>query len=271
MTRWLALTLVCMFGLQVALADAGIDELVERGAARYADGLEVIRTDPVLARSLFAEAAAAFERAAEQSGVLHAELERAIGNAHMLAGETGRAVLAFRRALLADPSNRRAADGLRLARASLAVEVPETNGRRVLEVINMWPRYVAPWIMKLIFALSWACLWLGLLIARWRGRHAATGTLASLAILAAASGVALAAGVWESSHDRDVVVITTTDGYNGPSSDVYPPTFDQPVPAGTEAILVETRRQWSQIELRNGTRTWVRHDAVEPVRPGGMR
>lgn len=271
MRRMLVFMLCFLLGFHAAVADTtwmADDGLIERGAARYAEGLDSIKDDPIRARSLFAEAAAAFEQAADGSGVPNAELYRAIGNAQILAGNTGRAVLAFRRSLVADPSNDRAADGLKLARASLSVEASASNARRVLDVVNMWPQYVAPWIMKVVFAMSWGCFWLALLIARVHRQSAPPGTLAAVATLAIAAGVALAANAWDDAHERDVVVVAQTSGYNGPSSEVYEPTFEQPVPAGMEAALVETRDNWSQIELRNGSRTWVRRDAIELVSPG---
>lgn len=85
--------------------------------------------------------------------------------------------------------------------------------------------------------------------------------------MALASGLALTAKWIDDRMAHDVVVLDPITAYNGPSEEVYEPTFESPLAAGMEAQLRETRGDWSQIELRNGTRTWVRSQAIESVRP----
>lgn len=237
------------------------------GSDRYAEAIELAKPDPIRSRSLFAESAAAFEAAIAASPSPSGELYRAAGNAHVLAGQTGRAVLAFRRALAADPSNTRAADGLKIARASLSVEAPDSTTTRFLDAINIWPRYVSVRIMQVVFVLTWAAVWSAVLVSRTLHRRPPPSTLVVVSIMALASGLALTAKWIDDRMAHDVVVLDPITAYNGPSEEVYEPTFESPLAAGMEAQLRETRGDWSQIELRNGTRTWVRSQAIESVRP----
>ena len=43
------------------------------------------------------------------------------------------------------------------------------------------------------------------------------------------------------------------------------PAFDQPLPAGTELTIVETRDAWVRVRLADGTAGWVSASVVEPV------
>lgn len=265
MNRLALLILLLATGIP-ALARADVDWIAQ-GSARYDEALAAVADDPTRARALFAQAAAAFDQAAAQAAAPSAELYRAAGNAHVLAGEHGPAVLAYRRALRLEPSNRRAVDGLTAARASINLEAPPSRSRHWLEVVNLWPGYLPVWAMQAMFCADWATFWFVWLIARVRHRPPPPTTLTVLGILAAASGSALLAHDWQDRHARDVVLMERTVGYNGPSADVYLPTFETALLPGLEAMLIENRGNWSQVELRTGARTWLPASTVERVVP----
>ncbi|KAA0216772.1 MAG: hypothetical protein DYG94_06085 [Leptolyngbya sp. PLA3] len=262
----LLISLILAFGSAIARADRA--SLIEQGSQCYDEAVAAVTDDPTRARALFAEAAAAFDQAAAESPAPGAELYRAAGNAHLLAGAHGRAVLAFHRALRLDPSNRRAADGLAAARASINLEAPPSRLRHWLAVIDLWPRFVPVWMMLGVFASVWSCFWVVWLVARVRHRPAPVATLTTLGIVTAASGLSLLAHEWQQRHAREVVLMERAIGYNGPSADVYLPTFETPLLPGLEGLLIETRSGWSQVELRSGARTWVPESTVELVVPG---
>ena len=43
------------------------------------------------------------------------------------------------------------------------------------------------------------------------------------------------------------------------------PAFGQPLPAGTEVTVVETRDAWVRVRLADGTAGWLAANVVEPV------
>lgn len=262
-----ALLVLLLATMSPAAVRAETGDLIAQAAALYDEALAAVTNDPSGARSLFAQAAAAFDQAAAMSSAPSAELYRASGNAHLLAGAHGPAVLAFRRALRLDPSNRRAAEGLAAARASINLEVPLARTRHWLETVGLWPRYVPVWTMQTAFALDWAAFWLVWLISRMRRRTPPLASLTALGILAAASSAALLARDWQARYAHDVVLMDRAIGYNGPSADVYLPTFETALLPGLEGLLVETRGGWSQVQLRSGARTWLPASAVELVAP----
>lgn len=262
----LIVVLLAAFAASIACADA---DLISQGSARYDEALATVGDDPTRARALFAQAAAAFDQAADESPSPGVELYRASGNAHLLSGDHGHAVLAYRRALRLDPSNRRAADGLAAARASINLDAPPSHTRHWLDAVNLWPRYVPVWAMQAGFALAWATFWFVWLAARVRHRAPPLATLTMLGIVAAAGGSALLTARWHDRHTREVVLVERTIGYNGPGPEVYLPTFETALLPGLEGVLIETRGDWLQVELRTGARTWLPASAVELVRPAG--
>ena len=80
------------------------------------------------ARRRFRAAAEAFERLYDR-GVISTELLTNVANAYYFAGDLGKAVLFYRRALLADSGNRRARDALEAIRSQLPLRPPPPPGR----------------------------------------------------------------------------------------------------------------------------------------------
>jgi len=46
----------------------------------------------------------------------------------------------------------------------------------------------------------------------------------------------------------------------------FEPMLAQPLPPGTECLLLERRPGWAEIEIAGGTRGWVREDTVLAAR-----
>ncbi len=232
----------------------------------YEQAIDVYRSDPILARALFAQAAAEFTRAMRESGH-NPELYRALGNAALLSEQTGQAVLALNRALVLDPRHAQAREALIAARAAVQIDIATAPRERAIDVATSWRRYVAPIVVQITFVLSWTVLWA--CIARSRLARASTPAFipAIAAILALISALALVASEWDRRTDTRVVVLNPTFGFNGPNRDIYDPTFEQTLPPGTEAHALESRNDWTRVRLRSGSETWLPADTFEYVRP----
>jgi SH3-like domain-containing protein len=48
---------------------------------------------------------------------------------------------------------------------------------------------------------------------------------------------------------------------------VFEPAFEGPIPAGTEARIVEDRDGWARLRLIDGRECWLPRSAVEAVDP----
>jgi hypothetical protein len=64
---------------------------------------------------------------------------------------------------------------------------------------------------------------------------------------------------------RDVVVVTDGVVLRSADSAGAPPAHPDPLPAGVEARLSESRGEWARVELGDGSSGWLPASAVERV------
>ena len=104
-----------------------------------------------------------------------------------------------------------------------------------------------------------------LLLTPWARRPRWLGAVAvpAFAVWILATGSALLAGdaTDEAVVVADAVTLRSADG-TGAS-----PAFANPLPAGTEVKVVETRDAWVRVALADGTRGWLAASVVERVAP----
>lgn len=238
--------------------DPAVTEGVDHGRRVYGRALE--EQDPVRRVRLFAEA----ERALREAAVARPtpELIADWGNAALGAGDSGRATLAFRRALALQPNHERAAKNLAWLRDRAPPWLPRPASGGALDSLLFWQglfsvpqRY---WIAAGAFALA------VLLLTPWptqRMRLLRRMSVVPIAVWAVAAGSALLS---QRAPAEGVVVI---DGAPLRSADSTGArlAFAHPLPAGTEVTILEARHGWLRIALADGTPGWVRARSVAPV------
>ncbi len=239
---------------------------IEQAASLYEEALASSKDDPIEARSLFADAAAAFD-AIETRQPVNAAFYRAQGNAHFFAGEIGKAVLAYRRGLEIQPADERLADALNIARAAVSsVETPSPH-TTIMGVLTRWRQYLPGALVAGLLAVAWVVLWGILIRARLERRRPNLLIVSTAATVSLVTGTALGATWWQAADRSPVVLIADADARNGPSSTIYDPTFNSPLSQGVEARAGERRLGWVLLELQSGAQTWVPEDTIAPVRP----
>lgn len=217
------------------------------------------REEPASARASFLQAADRYEQL-RRRGANNADLNRNLANAHLLAGDVPRAILAYRRGLRIAPSDRRLQEGLAYARGQVAFSSSTALGRPPIEQRPPWlPRQATEWYLTITFIAS-SLGWLA--AARWwmtrRGRFLGLACIAiSIALL---SFIGLIAEAWRDADyvGRPVVVIAD-DGVllragNGLR---YPARSRTPLNRGVEARLLFVRGDWLQIDLAGREVGWV--------------
>ena len=211
---------------------------------------------------LFAEAERRF-RAVAQAHPNAPSLLVDWGNAALGAGDFGHAVLAWRRALTADPGNERARRNLLWLRNNGPAWLPRPSDDGALASLLFWRNQLAAsqlhWVAGAAFALA-VLLWTPW--SRRRTRLARRLALVPLGVWAATTAAAALGG----SEGAGVVL---TDGATLRSADSFgaPPAFAHPLPAGTEVTVRETRDVWVRIALADGTSGWAAASAVAMVAP----
>jgi len=236
-------------------------EFIDPAISAYREAMESTRRDERLDR--FRRAERLFAAAIEQSGG-SGELYANLGNASLQAERLGPAVIAYRRALLIDPSLERARQNLLHTRGLLPDWVPSPTEAGALDSFFGWHKFVshsdkldlaAAAFTVAMLSLA-ASLAFGLVSARYSCGLASIVWFALLASLA--FDPSRAAGSEAVVVAREVLA-RAADSANAPSR------FGEPLPSGTELRILEDRGGWLQIELHNGRNAWVVASAVERI------
>ena len=233
---------------------------IERARQAYRQALE--EQDPVRRARHFADA----ERSLREAAALRPapELLADWGNAALGAGDSGRATLAFRRALAVQPNHERAAKNLAWLRDRAPPWLPRPASGGALDSLLFWRDLVSVaqryWIAAGAFALA------VLLLTPWptrRMRLLRRMSVVPIVVWAVASGSALLS---QSAPPEGVVVI---DGAPLRSADSTGArlAFAHPLSAGAEVTILETRDGWLRIALADGTPGWIMANSVAAVRP----
>ena len=232
--------------------------VVEQARGIYASAIE--ETDRLRRVRLFESAERAFRPLAAKHA--HApELQVDWGNAALGAGDAGRAVLAYRRALNAAPDNDRARANLAWLRDRLPVWLPRPAGDGALDSLLFWRHRLAEAQLQLLGALAFG---VGvLLLAPWPRRPRWLGAVAGavLVVWAVATGSA-----WLGSPAAaEAVVVADGAMLRSADSPGASPAFANPLPAGSEVGVVEARDAWVRVTLADGTRGWLPVSTVQRV------
>ena len=207
----------------------------------------------------FREAAELYEGVAK-SGQSSAALFYNLGNARFRAGDLGRAILNYERALALDPHHPEADANLRLAREKA----------RALELRKTWWDRAASWTTPSFFCLAaMASFWIAAFsiaassLAPRRSR-AATGVfiLALIVFTVAIGGVyAFETG----SHGRGLAIVTA-DKIEARLATADNAGTVLVLPPGSEVKILSTRGGWAYAILPNELRGWIPAQSAESVR-----
>ena len=220
-------------------------------------------SEPDRARPLYDQAILLYEKIIEQGGVRNAGLYYNLGNAYLLKEDLGRAILNYRRAARLDGSDINIRKNLSFARSRRIDRIEVGAEKRVLETLFFWHYDFSLRTKFLLACLSFAALCIALTVMLWRGRGPATSTvvvLSGLLLLGFLTSVILEAN--RQAHTRSGVItaaeVVARQG-DGPN---YPPSFKDPLHAGTEFRLLEQRPGWLHVELADGTDAWIPDDTA---------
>lgn len=260
--------LLCCMAASVAHGVPSSDAaaFIERAEAAFAEGAAMHAEGDRGARSRFAEAAAYYERAIETSGVRNHRLHLNLGNAAMLSGDAGRAVLAYKRAERLAPRSSRVRESLSFARASVGVELRPDARERGRSLLLAWRGLVPRNLLLAGFIGGYALFWLALASGViWRKPPPMLlGVAAGVAVLSI-SLLLVERSILLSADEGVVVSPAGADARLGPGEGVYAPAFDRPISPGVEVRLLESRDGWLRVRLPDGREAWTPEAAVERV------
>jgi tetratricopeptide (TPR) repeat protein len=219
--------------------------------------------NPDTAKPLYDKAILLYEKVIDQGGVHNAKLYYNLANAYLLKDDVGRAILNYRRAARLDGSDLNIQKNLTFARSRRIDKVEVGTQRRVLETLFFWHYDFSLRTKFLLVCLSFAGLCLALTGAVWLGRGPVTTAGAVLAgVLLLCFLTSLGIETHRQANTRSGVItvsqVVARQG-DGPN---YPPSFKDPLHAGTEFELLEHRPGWLHIRLSDGTDAWIPDDTA---------
>ncbi len=214
--------------------------------------------NPGRAAELYDKAILLYEKIIEQGDVHNAKLYYNLANAYFLTNDVGRAILNYRRAEQLNRSDVNIRNNLAFARSQRMDKVAVTAEKRVLETLFFWHYDFSLRTKFFLTCLLFAIACVAVTAMLWLGRGPATTTVAVLsAILFACLLTSVVVETHRRAHTVYGVVtaseIVARQG-DGPN---YPPSFQDPLHAGTEFVLVEQRPGWFHIELSDGSDAWI--------------
>ncbi|HUH05373.1 MAG TPA: BatD family protein [Kofleriaceae bacterium] len=246
-------------------AHAGQTDVGDRlQEARTAYDRAMSSTDRDTRTTGFARAAASFQSVVDAYPD-RPELLTDWANAALGAGDGGRAVLGYRRALHLDPGLDRASRNLEFVRTQNPAWLPSPAGAGAVDTLFFWHRSMSPARRYLFGAIAFALA--ALLLAPWTDRRRAL--LQRLAIAPAVVWLALTGSALLRDDGRadavvmqDAVVLRSADNGGAPAA------LASPLPSGAEIRIRARRDGWVNVALADGSTTgWLRDGAVTNVVP----
>jgi len=228
----------------------------------FKEARTMMESDIGQGRTLYEAAALAYLAEADSSCIKRGISRYNAGNAFAMAGDSGRAILAYRRAQRDLPGTRYLADNLTHVRSMSGTSLPLSTHNIIIQKATSWHRW--HWGLRLgCVTATYILFWAFLIIKQWGYSPSLRWAFISLPLLFLIfSGSILCSVLDWKKGDEGVIVVRNVvarkgDGY------AYQPAFMTPLQVGTEFTKKEQRDNWILIELIDDSTCWVPVTATE--------
>lgn len=222
--------------------------------------------DSEQAERLYEKAILTFEKIIDEGQIKNAKLYYNLGNAYFLKGDIGKAILNYRRAEKLDGSDTNIQKNLTFARSKRIDKVAVKTEKRVLQTLFFWHYDFA---VKTRFLLT--CVFFGIFCICvagmiWFGRS--TSWMIPVIVCAVLMAGLLPSLIIETKTQAgricgviitEEVIARQGDGQN------YPVSFKEPLHAGTEFDVLESRPGWLHIRLFDDSDGWIPEIAADLI------
>lgn len=246
------------------------DELqtqLQEALARLDEGKSLLEQHDEQSAAAFAEAGAMLEAVIDTYQIETPGIYHALGNAYMLKGDIGHAVLAYRKGLQLDPTSLALKESLAFARSQVTISVEPDLTNRVWSALLVWRGHVPRAMIWIGFIALFTLGWL-MMSARILGLVSSRAcSLGIWAVLLSLVPAGLLGIEWARNQGSAGVVITGSHviARTGPDDTIYDPVYTSGIEPGIEARLIESRDGWDRIALADGSECWVPDSSLERV------
>ncbi|MCW5753075.1 MAG: hypothetical protein KIT24_00025 [Phycisphaeraceae bacterium] len=274
---WLLCVVFCTAALSAEPGSTGyklrpdsgsnLEVLLDTATRKFDHAVELLPDDRLAATALFREAGAAYT-ALYDRGVENHRLLLNAGNAWMLAGDVGHAVLAYKRAERLRPADTHVQASLAFARSRVAMDVRPDRAAQFKAFVLSWRGLVPRPLVVGVVLTGYFVLWTmaTLRFTPWRRYSRPRWAIAIGVVTIAALGLIVFDQRLRHAPGEAVIIAPAgVTARNGPNEAVYDPAFDQPLPPGVEVRVLESRESWLRVRLLDGREAWVPEHSLEPI------
>ena len=220
---------------------------------------EFAKANQDYAQNNFKEAISGFETLV-RSGQWSANLFYNLGNAYFRAGDFGRAILNYERALALERHHPEATANLQIARdEARALEMQQSWPERYLQIASINQYLITA---AIVFWVGLFCV-VGLIFAR--RRSAAIIALLTFSFLVFVIAILAIYQLDHGSKGRALAIVTGKD-VQARLATAHTANSVLALPPGTEVKILSTRGDWVYAALPNNLRGWIPAKDAEPVR-----
>lgn len=230
-------------------------EAFDRAEASYAAGIAMRAERPDEARAKFLESASQFESLLATSDAAGLHFNRA--NALLEAGRTSDAIAAYLAAERRVPGDSSIEANLAEARARVARVTDRPEPGMLGRAQRLWSSIGTPTRTIVAALLLWGA---ALGVALGLRRAVVPLAVLGLALAATCAVDALSAG------ESTVAVVAREAVLRKGNGEGFEPVLAEPLPAGTECRVIESRPGWIEVRCSAKVVGWLREDAVLRVR-----
>jgi len=219
------------------------------------------------ARDLYQQAALRYRYLIEQENIRNFYVYYNLANACQLSGDLGSAILNYRRAQRYQPDNPDVLKNLAFARLKRLDNIPAPTAQKVAQTLFFWHYDLSLRTRLILLAVFWCLFWANavklLFFKKYRVLLWTCCLLSGLLVLAFASSLSLT--YYDYYHRPQGVIVASQILARQGDGDNYLPSFQEPLHAGVEFILLEQRRDWLHIRLPNSADAWIPAAAAEII------
>jgi len=210
------------------------------------------------ATKLYEEAILLYEKIISNNQIQNSKLYYNLGNAYLLKGDLGEAILNYRRAEKLNSADTNIQKNLAFARNRRVDKVNLKTEKRVLHTLFFWHYDFSLKTKFVLTCLFFALFCVSLTVMIWFGRIApgtVTVVISGFLLICLFVSVFLEAN----SQAGKICGVITAEEVVARQGDgeSYSPSFKDPLHAGTEFDLLENRHGWLHIKLSDNSEGWI--------------
>jgi len=238
-------------------AESEIKELYSQGQEFFHQATEIGASNQETAKNLYAKALLRFNRLVEEGGVRNGKLFYNIGNINFLFDDIGRAILNYRRAEQYIPNDPNLAKNLAYARNMRQDKLEIKDQKKIQQTLFFFHYDFGTKTRLILFGIAYVFFWIFAGIKIFSQRPFTTWVLTISLFFTLLFGTSLYAEQYQSTRNLEGVILGPEVIARQGDAESYQPSFEDPLHAGTEFMLLEERGTWWQVELPDGRNCWI--------------